>query len=70
MGPFALSQVLQVIEDAQQIMFTEHQKLVSTFLEGLGQRLNKCVFHFDIRPGFVKTPMTSEFDQRIIVVQT
>ena len=48
---------------ATNYVYGASKKLVSTFLEGLGQRLNKCgVRILDIRPGFVKTPMTSEFD--------
>ena len=38
--------------------------LVSTFLQGLAQRLGKSGVHvLDIKPGFVDTPMTAEFDK-------
>lgn len=38
--------------------------LVSTFLQGLAQRLSKsCIHVLDIKPGFVDTPMTAEFDK-------
>lgn len=38
--------------------------LVSTFLQGLAQRLSKSGVHvLDIKPGFVDTPMTAEFDK-------
>ncbi|MGF1841513.1 SDR family oxidoreductase [Vibrio atlanticus] len=38
--------------------------MVSTFLQGLAQRLNKSGIHIlDIKPGFVDTPMTAEFDK-------
>jgi short-subunit dehydrogenase len=38
--------------------------LVSTFLQGLTQRLSKSGVHvLDIKPGFVDTPMTAEFDK-------
>lgn len=37
---------------------------VSTFLQGLAQRLSKSGVHvLDIKPGFVDTPMTAEFDK-------
>ncbi|MCQ8879480.1 SDR family oxidoreductase [Pseudoalteromonas shioyasakiensis] len=38
--------------------------MVSTFLQGLAQRLNKSGVHvLDIKPGFVDTPMTAEFNK-------
>lgn len=38
--------------------------MVSTFLQGLAQRLSKSGIHvLDIKPGFVDTPMTAEFDK-------
>lgn len=38
--------------------------MVSTFLQGLSQRLSKSgVQVLDIKPGFVDTPMTAEFDK-------
>ena len=38
--------------------------MVSIFLQGLAQRLNKSGVHIlDIKPGFVDTPMTTEFDK-------
>lgn len=38
--------------------------MVSTFLQGLSQRLSKSGVHvLDIKPGFVDTPMTVEFDK-------
>ena len=38
--------------------------MVSTFLQGLSQRLAKQGIHvLDIKPGFVDTPMTQEFDK-------
>jgi decaprenylphospho-beta-D-erythro-pentofuranosid-2-ulose 2-reductase len=38
--------------------------LVSTFLQGLAQRLSKSGVHvLDIKPGFVDTPMTAEFNK-------
>ena len=38
--------------------------LVSTFLQGLAQRLSKSGVHvLDIKPGFVDTPMTAELDK-------
>jgi len=38
--------------------------MVSTFLQGLTQRLSKSGVHvLDIKPGFVDTPMTAEFDK-------
>ena len=41
--------------------------LVSTFLQGLAQRLSKSGVHvLDIKPGFVDTPMTTEFDKGVL----
>lgn len=41
--------------------------MVSTFLEGLAQRLSKSGVHvLDIKPGFVDTPMTNEFDKGVL----
>lgn len=41
--------------------------MVSTFLSGLGQRLNKQGIRVvDIRPGFVDTPMTANFPKGIL----
>ncbi|PKH05244.1 SDR family oxidoreductase [Moritella sp. Urea-trap-13] len=38
--------------------------MVSIFLQGLTQRLSKSGVHvLDIKPGFVDTPMTAEFDK-------
>jgi len=38
--------------------------MVSIFLQGLAQRLSKSGVHvLDIKPGFVDTPMTAEFDK-------
>jgi len=38
--------------------------MVSIFLQGLAQRLSKSGIHvLDIKPGFVDTPMTAEFDK-------
>lgn len=38
--------------------------MVSTFLQGLAQRLSKSDVHvLDIKPGFVDTPMTAQFDK-------
>lgn len=38
--------------------------MVSTFLQGLSQRLSKSGVHvLDIKPGFVDTPMTASFDK-------
>lgn len=38
--------------------------MVSTFLQGLSQRLSKSGVHvLDIKPGFVDTPMTVKFDK-------
>ena len=38
--------------------------MVSTFLQGLAQRLSKSGVHvLDIKPGFVDTPMTADFDK-------
>jgi decaprenylphospho-beta-D-erythro-pentofuranosid-2-ulose 2-reductase len=38
--------------------------MVSIFLQGLAQRLHKSNVHvLDIKPGFVDTPMTAEFDK-------
>lgn len=40
------------------------KSLVSTFLQGLAQRLHKSDVHvLDIKPGFVDTPMTANFDK-------
>jgi short-subunit dehydrogenase len=40
------------------------KSMVSTFLQGLAQRLSKSGIHvLDIKPGFVDTPMTAEFDK-------
>ncbi|OBT06599.1 short-chain dehydrogenase [Vibrio sp. UCD-FRSSP16_10] len=44
--------------------------LVSTFLQGLAQRLSKSGVHvLDIKPGFVDTPMTSEFEKGMLWVK-
>lgn len=41
--------------------------MVSIFLQGLSQRLKKSGVHvLDIKPGFVDTPMTSEFDKNAL----
>lgn len=41
--------------------------LVSIFLQGLAQRLSKSGVHvLDIKPGFVDTPMTAEFDKDVL----
>ncbi|MCZ4372672.1 SDR family oxidoreductase [Vibrio diazotrophicus] len=41
--------------------------MVSTFLQGLTQRLNKSGVHvLDIKPGFVDTPMTADFDKGVL----
>ncbi|GEA50667.1 short-chain dehydrogenase [Vibrio inusitatus NBRC 102082] len=41
--------------------------MVSTFLQGLDQRLSKSGVHIlDIKPGFVDTPMTAEFDKSVL----
>ena len=41
--------------------------MVSTFLQGLAQRLSKSGVHvLDIKPGFVDTPMTAEFDKGVL----
>ena len=41
--------------------------MVSIFLQGLSQRLSKSGVHvLDIKPGFVDTPMTSEFDKGVL----
>ena len=41
--------------------------MLSTFLQGLAQKLCKSGIHvLDIKPGFVDTPMTAEFDKNII----
>lgn len=41
--------------------------LVSIFLQGLSQRLTKSGVHvLDIKPGFVDTPMTKEFEKGIL----
>lgn len=43
------------------------KSLVSTYLEGLSQRLSKLNIHvLDIKPGFVDTPMTQDFDKGIL----
>lgn len=40
------------------------KSMVSTFLQGLSQRMSKSDVHvLDIKPGFVDTPMTAEFDK-------
>ena len=44
--------------------------MVSTFLQGLSQRLFKAGVHvLDIKPGFVDTPMTAEFDKGALWAQ-
>lgn len=44
--------------------------MVSTFLQGLAQRLFKVGVHvLDIKPGFVDTPMTAEFDKGALWAQ-
>lgn len=44
--------------------------MVSTFLQGLTQRLSKSGVHvLDIKPGFVDTPMTAEFDKGALWAQ-
>jgi decaprenylphospho-beta-D-erythro-pentofuranosid-2-ulose 2-reductase len=41
--------------------------MVSIFLQGLALRLNKSGVHvLDIKPGFVDTPMTAEFDKGLL----
>ena len=41
--------------------------MVSTFLQGLAQRLGKSNVHvLDIKPGFVDTQMTAEFEKGIL----
>jgi hypothetical protein len=41
--------------------------MVSIFLQGLAQRLHKSGVHvLDIKPGFVDTPMTVEFDKGLL----
>ena len=41
--------------------------MVSIFLQGLDQRLSKSGVHvLDIKPGFVDTPMTTEFHKGIL----
>ncbi|MCW8336199.1 SDR family oxidoreductase [Vibrio paucivorans] len=41
--------------------------MVSIFLQGLSQRLNKSSVHvLDIKPGFVDTPMTSKFEKGVL----
>ncbi|MBM7038058.1 SDR family oxidoreductase [Vibrio ulleungensis] len=41
--------------------------MVSTYLQGLAQRLSKSGVHvLDIKPGFVDTPMTAEFDKGVL----
>ncbi|MEZ9318290.1 SDR family oxidoreductase [Vibrio lentus] len=40
------------------------KSMVSTFLQGMDQRLSKAGVHvLDIKPGFVDTPMTTDFDK-------
>lgn len=44
--------------------------MASTFLQGLAQRLYKVGVHvLDIKPGFVDTPMTAEFDKGALWAQ-
>lgn len=44
--------------------------MVSIFLQGLAQRLGKSNVHvLDIKPGFVDTPMTAEFDKGFLWAQ-
>ncbi|MAD02181.1 MAG: short-chain dehydrogenase [Pseudoalteromonas sp.] len=44
--------------------------MVSIFLQGLAQRLEKSNVHvLDIKPGFVDTPMTAEFDKGFLWAQ-
>lgn len=41
--------------------------MVSTFLQGLAQRLSKSGVHvLDVKPGFVDTPMTAEFEKGVL----
>ena len=41
--------------------------MISIFLQGLSQRLSKSGVHvLDIKPGFVDTPMTSEFTKGVL----
>lgn len=43
------------------------KSMVSTFVQGLAQRLSKSGVHvLDIKPGFVDTPMTAEFDKGVL----
>ena len=43
------------------------KSMVSTFLQGLRQRLHKSGAHvLDIKPGFVDTPMTAAFEKGIL----
>lgn len=43
------------------------KSMVSTFLQGLRNRLHKSGVHvIDIKPGFVDTPMTTEFDKNFL----
>lgn len=43
------------------------KKMVSTYLQGLRNRLYKSNVHVvDIKPGFVDTPMTQEFDKNFL----
>ena len=43
------------------------KSMVSTFLQGLAQRLHKSGIHvLDIKPGFVDTPMTAKFDKGLL----
>jgi len=43
------------------------KSMLSTFLQGLAQKLSKSGIHvLDIKPGFVDTPMTTEFDKSIV----
>ncbi len=44
--------------------------MVSTFLQGLAQRMHKSNIHvLDIKPGFVDTPMTAEFKKSALWAQ-
>ncbi|MEZ8724408.1 SDR family oxidoreductase [Vibrio pomeroyi] len=44
--------------------------MVSTFLQGLAQKISKSGVHvLDIKPGFVDTPMTAEFDKGVLWVK-
>lgn len=43
------------------------KSMISTFLQGLSQRLSKSNIHvLDIKPGFVDTPMTREFEKGVL----